>query len=141
MIQRFGYTKTSASDCAGDCQKDGKCVEIKVSLGGASHSKFNYVQLRVCHTVDEYLLTAYHLTDSNVDKGGELFVFRVGHADIQTLIVDYGGYAHGTKKVNGPITHETVGCEGNTKEYALRPTYGDACWKALMRFRIGDEAL
>lgn len=141
MIRKFDYTKTHASDCAGDCRKADQTYEIKVSLGGKTHRKFNYVQLRVCHPVDVYLLTAYYLTHDNVDQEGELFVFRIGHDDLRPLIAQYGSYAHGTKNVHGPITLDSVSCEGNTKEYALRPTYGDACWRALLPYRVGEEEL
>jgi hypothetical protein len=38
-----------------------KNSEVKVSLGGATHSKFNFVQIRPSHDCDTYILTAYHL--------------------------------------------------------------------------------
>jgi hypothetical protein len=138
--QRFCYIKTDAKDCRGDCTKDGKNCEIKVSLGGALHCKFNYVQIRPAHDCDIYILTAYHLCSDNVDKGGDLYIFKVPTKDIKALIVKYGGYAHGTIKEHGPIIMESF-AEKNNKEYALRPSFNDECWKALLAFQINEAQL
>ena len=141
IIDTFGFVKNSASDCTGDCVKANANTEIKVSLGGQSHSKFNYVQIRVNHQVDKYLLTAYSLNEGNVENQGELFVFRVSHNDMLSLLLHHGTYAHGTKKANGPITEEDLNDRQNTKEYALRPTVGDLCWQALLPFRVEEKEL
>lgn len=52
---KFNYKKNKAKDCIGDCSKDGKNSEIKVSLGGATHTKFNFVQIRPSHECDIYI--------------------------------------------------------------------------------------
>jgi hypothetical protein len=57
------------------------------------------------------------------------------------LIAKYGGYAHGTKKVLGTITIDDINDEKNTKEYAIRPSYGDDCWHDIMKFRVTEETL
>lgn len=62
IIAKFGFKKNTASSCIGDCVKGGVNVEIKASLGGAKHNKFNYVQIRPSHNV-EYICTAYSLTE------------------------------------------------------------------------------
>jgi len=136
-----GFVKNTASQCNGDCSKDDKNAEVKVSLGGAEHKKFNWVQLRVSHDVQYYILTAYHLTSKNVETGGELYVFRVQKEDMLPLIANYGGYAHGTNKEHGAITIADLKDEKNKKEYAMRPSYGDKCWLDLMKFRVSEEAL
>jgi hypothetical protein len=138
---RFNYTKNSANECTGDCAKDGKNSEVKVSLGGSTHTKFNFVQLRPSHDCDTYILTAYHLTTENVEAEGELYVFCVPKTNIIDLIVKHGSYAHGTFKEHGPITAESIQCPKNTKEYALRPTFNDGCWQSLLPFRIPESAL
>lgn len=130
------FTKNIASECNGDCSKDNKNAEVKASLGGAKHTKFNWVQLRVSHDIQYYILTAYHLSTVNVEAGGELYVFSVSKEDMLPLIVNYGGYAHGTVKENGPITLADLKDEKNKKEYALRPSYGDACWKDILSYRV-----
>jgi hypothetical protein len=134
---RFGFDKNKAADCTGDCSKGGKNSEIKVSLGGATHSKFNFVQIRPSHDCDTYILTAYRLCPENVEEEGELFVFRVPKEDIKTIIVSHGGYAHGTLKEHGAISLETM----TDKEYALRPTVNDGCWKSLLPHRIAESEL
>jgi hypothetical protein len=133
------FVKNTASECNGDCSKDDKNVEVKASLGGSKHNKFNWVQLRVSHDIQYYILTAYHLTNKNVEIGGELYVFRVPKADMPHLIANYGGYAHGTNKEHGSITIADLKDEKNKKEYALRPSYGDKCWSDIMKFRISED--
>jgi len=135
------FSKNTASECNGDVFKDNKNAEVKASLGGAKHTKFNWVQLRVSHDVQYYILTAYHLTRKNVETGGELYIFNVPKADMLPLIAKYGGYAHGTKKVLGTITIDDINDEKNTKEYAIRPSYGDDCWHDIMKFRVTEETL
>jgi len=135
------FVKNTASECNGDCSKDGKNAEVKASLGGSQHNKFNWVQLRVSHNIQYYILTAYHLTDKNVETEGELYVFSVPKEDMFPLIANHGGYAHGTIKEYGPITITGLKEEKNKKEYALRPLYGDKCWLDIMKFRVSEDAL
>jgi len=135
------FIKNTASECTGDCSKDDKNAEVKASLGGAKHNKFNWVQLRISHDIQYYILTAYHLTDKNVETGGELFVFSVPKEDMLPLIANYGGYAHGTTKEHGSITIADLKDEKNNKEYAMRPFYGGKCWMDIMKFRVSGDAL
>jgi hypothetical protein len=135
------FIKNTASACNGDCSKDNQNAEIKASLGGAKHNKFNWVQLRVSHDIHYYILTAYHLTSKNVEAGGDLYVFRIKKEDMLPLIMAYGGYAHGTKAEHGTITLADLKDEKNTKEYAIRPLFDDKCWVDLLKFRVSEEAL
>jgi hypothetical protein len=146
LLEKFirvknNFVKNTASECNGDCSKDNKNVEIKASLGGVKHNKFNWVQLRVSHDIDYYILTSYHLSSKNVETGGELYVFRVPKDDMLELITKYGGYAHGTNKEHGKITLHNLKDEKNKKEYALRPLYGDKCWVDMIKYRVNDETL
>ena len=138
---KFNYFKNNAKDCIGDCSKDGKNSEVKVSLGGANHNKFNFVQIRPFHDCDTYILTAYHLSFENVESEGELYIFKVPKNDIKKTVASYGGYAHGTIKEHGTITVESLDDPHSTKEYALRPTIYNECWKLLMPFRIQENEL
>ncbi len=137
----FNYVKNNANECTGDCSKDGKNSEVKVSIGGATHSKFNFVQIRPAHDCDNYILTAYHLCHDNVADEGELYIFKISKDAIKKLIVLHGGYAHGTIKEHGAITVESIEVEHVIKEYALRPSINDDCWKALLPFRISESEL
>ena len=138
---KFNYIKNKAKSCTGDCSKDGKNSEVKVSLGGKNHNKFNFVQIRPSHDCETYILTAYNLSDNNVELEGELYIFKVPKDDIKKLVVCFGGYAHGTIKEHGNITIESLNDEKSTKEYALRPTINDNCWKALLPFRVPESGL
>lgn len=138
---KFNYNKNKPADCTGDCSKDGKNSEVKVSLGGATHRKFNFVQIRPFHDCETYILTAYHLSLENVEVEGELYIFKVTKSDIKQIVSVYGGYAHGTIKKHGSITIDSLNDEKNTKEYALRPTINDKCWKALLSFKITESEL
>jgi len=102
---------------------NGTNIEIKVSNGGQTHNKFNYVQIRLNHNCD-YLLTAYYLDVSNIESCGELFIFVLTKNDIKELVLKYGSYAHGTVKNLGKITNEDLDIN-NSKEYAFRPKYND----------------
>lgn len=139
IIRTFGLAKNSASDCTGDCKVNDVNTEIKVSLGGQRHNKFNYVQIRVHHDVSHYLLTAFSLSAENVEREGELFLYWIDHAAMMTLVLNHGTYAHGTKKTNGPIDADSLRDIHNTKEYALRTKVGDTCWNALQAFRITES--
>lgn len=138
---RFNYTKNKAEDCNGDCSKDGENIEIKVSLGGATHTKFNFVQLRPSHGCDAYILTAYHLNYDNLCSEGELYIFKVSKEEIKKVIMTHGDYAHGTIKEHGSITMDKLNDNASMKEYALRPSFNDACWDALMQYRVSEDEL
>lgn len=133
---KFGYSKTKAEKCEGDCSKGGERFEIKVSLGGSTHKKFNYVQIRPSHSCNFYIFTAYHLAEENLHTEGELYIFKIPGESLKSILVEHGGYAHGTVKEHGKITKD-----GLLKEYALRPSFGDACWKSLLPFRISEDDL
>lgn len=140
IITKHGFTKVSASLRSGDCSKDGKNYEIKVSLGGKTHDKFNYVQIRPSHKIDHYVLTAYHLSHKNIPEGGKLYIMNVSKDNMIDIIEEFGSYAHGTKKKYGEITKELI-LENKDIEYALRPSFGDKCWKKLMEYEISVNEL
>ena len=135
--QKYDMTKNKASLCIGDLQYKQVNYEIKVSTGGKDNNKFNYVQLRMNHAC-EYILTAYYISDDNLENMGELFIFKLIKKDIKNMILNYGGYAHGTVQKLGPITETELDDNTNAKEYAFRPKYGDACWGELLKFRMDD---
>ena len=134
---KYNFIKNNPQDCLGDCSKNGINYEIKVSLGGANHTKFNYVQIRPSHNCDIYIFTAYHLSNENVELEGELFIFKIPKKEIINLLSLYGSYAHGTIKEYGLITIETL-YKNNNIEYALRPHFNDNCWKAMLNFKIQE---
>lgn len=135
--RKYNMTKNSSSSCIGDLQYNHTNFEIKISNGGKYHNKFNYVQLRINHDC-EYILTAYYINEDNIETYGELFIFKLNKFNIRTLIMKYGGYAHGTKSKLGEITETDLENTTNDKEYAIRPTYGDKCWMELLQFRIQE---
>jgi hypothetical protein len=127
--------RNKPSLCNGDLYYNKTNFEIKVSNGGKENNKFNYVQIRINHDC-KYILTAYYLSDENVENEGELFIFLLNKIDMKNVIVKYGGYAHGTKKKLGEITKDDLDNVLNNKEYALRPKYESKCWNELLRFRV-----
>lgn len=144
LIERYlqhhwQWTRRKKGEGLGDlyCPDTQTNLEVKVSLGGKTHDRFNYVQLRLHHQC-EYLLTAYHLSPENLCSLGDLYVYRVAKDDMRELIVRHGMYAHGTRQQLGPITWRDVQDETNTREYALRTRVGDACWRALLPYRINQ---
>ena len=135
--KKYNMTKISASECNGDLRCNDTNIEIKVSNGGKENNKFNYVQLRMNHNCI-YIFTAYYIHESNLDQLGELFIFKLDKDNIKEIVAKHGGYAHGTVGELGKITLENLNSENNQKEYALRPKYGDNCWKDLLQFRIDE---
>lgn len=134
---KYNMTKNNASYCNGDLKCNEINIEIKASNGGKENNKFNFVQLRMNHNC-VYILTAYYLDYTNLEKLGELYIFKLNKENIKPLIVKYGGYAHGTIGELGEITIEDLNEPTNQKEYALRPKYGDKCWVELLNFRIDE---
>lgn len=134
---KFSYAGNKTEECKGDCSKLGVNYEIKVSLGGKTFNKFNYVQLRPRHECNMYILTAYHLTQYNVDDRGDLYIFRLTKDVMCDIIYKYGCYAHGSVSQHGKITMPL----NEDMEYALRPSYGSKCWMELMKYRIMEDAL
>lgn len=134
LINKYGMCKVNASKCRGDCTFNGINFEIKVSLGGQTRKKFNYVQIRPSHDVGFYMLTAYHLDWNNIGDNGELFMFLIKKSNMIDLLEKYGSYAHGTIDKLGKISRESI-MNNTNAEYALRPTYGDALWSNLMEYR------
>jgi hypothetical protein len=141
IYKKFNYIKNKAKDCIGDCSKNGHNSEIKVSLGGSTHTKFNFVQIRPSQDCETYILTAYHLSFENVDSEGDLYIFKISKKEIKNIVVSYGGYAHGTIKEHGKITIDSLNDNKSIKEYVLRPSINDNCWKALLPFKISESEL
>ena len=136
---KFNYVKNKSDACTGDCSKNGKNSEVKVSLGGATNTKFNFVQIRPSHDCDIYIFTAYHLSLENIETEGDLYIFKVPKSEINKIILSFGGYAHGTIKEHGTITIDSLNDTKSIKEYVLRPKFNDECWKALMHFRVFES--
>jgi hypothetical protein len=133
--EKYKMIKNNSSLCIGDLQHNQTNIEVKISNGGKDHNRFNYVQLRLNHQC-EYILTAYYLCESNVDTLGELFIFKLNKTEMKHIILNHGGYAHGTIQKLGKITETDLEDPENDKEYAIRPKYGDACWEELLPFQI-----
>lgn len=133
--KQFDMKKNLISTCNGDVHTiQNLNLEIKISM---SRHQFNYVQLRLNHQCD-YLFTAYHLNQETLDDLGELFIFKLSKKQLKELIQKFGSYAHGTRSKLGNITAESLESLDN-REYALRPKYGDECWKSLLTFRIQER--
>lgn len=115
IIDKFLMEKINSSLQLGDAKKHDLYYEIKTSLGGKFHNKFNYVQLRLNHKIDYYIFLAYYLDKNNVNTCGELFIFKLNKIQLESIISKYGTLAHGTKKENKD--------ENLYKEFALRLKY------------------
>lgn len=132
-------SKINSSECKGDCVvNDVHNVEIKASLGGNKHKNFNYVQIRLGHDIHYYLLTAYYINQSNIENEGDLYIFYIDKASMKNIVIEYGQYAHGTIKENGPICTDNIKAD---KEYALRVSYESPLWKKLCEYRLTNSDL
>ncbi|AET72877.1 hypothetical protein PGAG_00423 [Phaeocystis globosa virus 12T] len=103
------------NETSGDGNKNGVNYEIKTSIH-AHKSKINFVQIRPDHNVDYYILIAYNMYDN--EYFGNAHIFRVPSNELYSLIIRYGGYAHGTCSKLGEIRFDNI--KGRNCEYALR---------------------
>lgn len=111
---KMGPKKNQTS---GDATKSEYNYEIKYS-GHANKSKWNFVQIRPDHDVQLYLLLGYNMDDESNKDIGKGYVFKVPAKNMYKLVIDYGGYAHGTIDKLGKITKDNI--KGRNCEYALR---------------------
>lgn len=125
------------NETSGDATKSGVRYEIKYS-GHARESKLNFVQIRPDHTVDKYLLFGYNMY-SQMSNIGEAHMFVIPAEVMYDMIIQYGGYAHGTCRRLGEITSDTI--KGRNCEYALRVnpnaregTKDHCLWKWMKQF-------
>ena len=121
IINKYNMIKNNPSDTNGDC---------------SLNKKFNYVQIRLNHNINYYLLTAYYLDKNNYKNKGELFLFLINKEKMKDIILNYGSYAHGTIREFGNITIESLNDISNNREYSIRPLYNDKCWNKLLESRI-----
>jgi hypothetical protein len=134
IINKCNFIKNKSTDCCGDFNINNKNIELKISLGGIEHNKFNFVQIRFNHNIDYYIFISYYLNNYNVNINGELFIFKLNKIELWNLINKYGHYAHGTKKNLGKISiNNSSNCE-----YAIRPKYNDNCWNLLLEYKINS---
>lgn len=107
--------ENALNETSGDGCKNGKNYEIKTSIY-ANKSKINFVQIRPDHNIDYYIFIEYNMYENEtIGKG---YIFKIPAEKIYELIIDYGGYAHGTSDVLGKITNNNM--KGRNYEYALR---------------------
>lgn len=100
---------------SGDGHKNGTNYEIKASIH-ANKSNINFVQIRPDHDIQCYILIAYNMYEN--DTIGNAHIFKIPSYKVYELIVQFGGYAHGTCDVLGKITLDNI--RGRNCEYALR---------------------
>ena len=100
---------------SGDGMKNGVNYEIKVSIHDTK-CKTNIRQIRPHHNVDFYIIMAFNVF---VGDRGEAYIFKVPSDKIYDLVLEYGGYTHGTVKRNGVITAESIRDKSTDFEYSL----------------------
>lgn len=129
------------NETSGDGNKNGINYEIKTSIH-AKKSKINFVQIRPDHNVDSYIFIAYNMYEN--DTIGKAHIFKVPSNIVYEMIVNYGGYAHGTCAKLGKITIDNV--KGRNCEYALRcnPNAKQGknfeLWNELLKYEVEYKA-
>ena len=124
---------------SGDGMKNGVNYEIKVSIHDTK-CKTNIRQIRPHHDVDFYIIMAFNVFGGD---RGEAYVFKVPSEKIYELVLEYGGYTHGTVKRNGVITAESIRDKSTDFEYSLSAdpnasttTKGKKLWLELMKYSV-----
>ena len=127
-------------ETSGDGSKNGLNYEIKISVH-ARDSKLNFVQIRPDHNVDYYILIGYNMYAD--DELGKAHIFKIPSDALYDLVIQYGGYAHGTNSELGVINHDTL--KGRNCEYALRcnpnATTGKNAllWNTMLTYEVPYE--
>ena len=103
------------NETSGDGCKNNINYEIKVSLHG-KQSNLNFVQIRPDHKIDFYIFIGYNMYNNNTLGKG--YIFKIPSDSLYELIIDYGGYAHGTFKKLGKISQDNL--KDRNCEYVLR---------------------
>lgn len=124
---------------SGDGIKNGLNYEIKASLHDAK-SKINIRQIRPHHNVDYYIIVCLNVFGGN---HGEAFILKVPSKTIYKLVLQYGGYTHGTIQRNGVITAETLSDDSLDFEYSLSAdpnannnTKSKQLWLELIKYKV-----
>ncbi len=105
-------------------------TEVKTSI--STSEKFNYVQFRLTHDIDFYLLPTYDLINDKI------YLFLINKKDMIELIKKYGSYAHGSKSEKGLIENNI---NNQDIEFALRPKLNSEVWQTLLNYEITEEKL
>ena len=132
IINKYNFKRNSFNECCGDFNINNKNIELKISLGGNEHNKFNYVQIRFNHNIDYFIFISYYLNKTNIRSYGDLFIFKIKKQELKEIVKEFGNYAHGTKKKLGELSPNN----SNNYEYVIRTKYNDKCWKKLLKYRI-----
>jgi hypothetical protein len=134
IIKKNLQINNAEDNISGDGVKNGIKYEIKVSVHDVN-CKVNIRQIRPHHNVDFYIIIAFNLFGGSK---GEAYVFKIPAEVIYELVVDYGGYTHGTVSKNGIVTKESISDKNTRHEYSLtadpNATYGTKSRKLWDRF-------
>ena len=135
IIKKNYWTKILAKELKGDFKTTlGVYIELKISLGTIKCNKFNFGQIRLQHEVDFYILIAYYVSDSNWNKLGEVFIFKLKKNEISAFIGNC--YSHGT--INGWNDLDSKIIEKHS-EKSIGVSYNSIAWKKLLKFRISQN--
>lgn len=132
---KFGWDRPDPKLLKGDIVTKKSAFELKVSLGTKTYNKFNFVQVRLQHTVDFYVLIAYYVTEANLAKLGEIFIFKLTKKEIVHFVGK--SYSHGTTSSWAATSAETI---KTYSEKDVRVSFGSKKWVNLLKFRISQQA-
>lgn len=133
IMKKYLFEKNNSKDCNGDFSKKNETYELKVSI---AQKASNFVQIRLNHNCNYYLLITYYLSSENIDNFGDLYIFKIKKEDIQNILIKYSTYAHGSKKniKSNTLLHLNA-------EFALRPKINSELWNVLLTYRIHENEL
>tara|TARA_B100001059_G_C17790577_1_gene559899 strand:+ start:82 stop:747 length:666 start_codon:yes stop_codon:yes gene_type:complete len=114
MVKRDLGIADALDNTSGDGIKNNTTYEIKCSVHDRV-STFNWRQIRPDHNIDFYILIGYNLNEGQL---GRAYNFKIPSAELYSMVVDYGGYSHGSKRGQLPdITFDNM--KGHLREYSL----------------------
>ena len=139
IIKKNLQINNAKDNISGDGVKNEIKYEIKVSVHDVN-CKVNIRQIRPHHNINFYIIVAFNLFGG---IKGEAYLFKIPAEVIYELVVDYGGYTHGTVSKNGVVTKESISDKNTKYEYSLtadpNATYGTKArelWDKLLVFKV-----
>ncbi len=134
IITKNKWNKLCPKLLKGDIITKKSSFELKISLGTITCKNFNFVQLRLSHSIDFYILIAYYVNNTNYCALGELFIFKLKKKEILQFVGE--SYSHGTKFNWSTACTETI---NRYSEKDIRVLFGSKKWVALLEYRISQS--
>lgn len=134
FIKRKFKLQDKVNETSGDAASAIGNIEIKVSLGDKDGG-WCMQQIRPHHNVDFYLGMFYSLNEDRV------YFILIPHNEINKLVMEFGGFAHGTKNKKGKMVIDSEDEFGLFFNKYKENTRSFRLWEKIKQFELSEEEL